>query len=83
MTPPAEHDSQHLLEWDEKLWDWLDDAMEPPQRIAIDRHLEHCRGCRQRLTTLQALDQSLRENLPSLRLDASFDQEVLSRLTPI
>jgi hypothetical protein len=70
------------LEWDEKLWDWLDDAVERTQKFAIEHHLEHCSCCRQRLTALRTLDQRLRESFPSLRLDSSFDHEVLSRLTP-
>jgi hypothetical protein len=82
MTPPAEHDSQHLLEWDEKLWDWVDGAAGATLKVAIDQHLEHCACCRQRLAVLQELDRCLSTALPRPSLDSSFDQKLLSQLTP-
>ena len=69
------------MEWDEKLWDWLDDAIAVTQKMAIDHHLQSCACCRQRLAVLQELDRHLRDILPRLSLDASFDQKVLSQLT--
>jgi anti-sigma factor RsiW len=83
MTAPAEQDSQHLMEWDPRLWDWVDGVLEPMKKAALEQHLEYCGCCQQRLVALQVLDRRLNEVLPSLCLDAHFDEKLLSQLPPL
>jgi anti-sigma factor RsiW len=83
MTAPAEQDSQHLMEWDPRLWDWVDGIAEPMKQAVVAQHLEYCECCQQRLLGLQELNRRLHAALPRLSLDSNFDQKVLSQLPPI
>jgi anti-sigma factor RsiW len=84
MTRPAEprpeEDTQHLMEWDPRLWDWVDGMAEPSRKAAVEQHLEYCGCCQQRLLTLQELNRRLSVALPRLSLEEDFDQKVLSQL---
>lgn len=71
----------HELEWDERLWDSLDGALDAAQQAVMERHLLHCVDCRMRLVEFRSLDRRLRQATGPLTLDADFDRRVLAQLT--
>jgi DNA-binding FrmR family transcriptional regulator len=60
-----------------QLGELLDQALEPAQATAVERHLEHCAECRAELEQLRALKTALQSVEPPLA-SASLDERVMA-----
>jgi anti-sigma factor RsiW len=61
---------------DEILNEWLDEAVEPPARAAVEAHLAGCQDCAARLDTLRSLFVRL-DTLPDLPLERDLSASVV------
>jgi anti-sigma factor RsiW len=71
--------SEHHLEWNDRLQDWLDG--EPD--ATFEAHLPGCELCQARLGQLESLDQKLHDTLPRPSLDATFDARLFAKIDAI
>jgi hypothetical protein len=55
MTDPSGTTPFGTDEWTDRLSDYLDDGLEPAERMALEEHLRHCLGCRATLEQLRAV----------------------------
>ena len=76
----ANEPSQHILDWNDRLQDWLEEDFSQTDRAEFERHLAGCEICQEQVAQFRALDSSLRASLPSLQLGASFDARILSQI---
>jgi len=53
---------KHCADYEERLNDYLDNLLAPPERAGVEQHLEGCAGCREALAAMR----SLRERTASL-----------------
>ncbi len=67
---------------DELLNEYLDDAVQPELRSAIDSHIGACASCRQRLGELQAVFVALKE-LPDFELERDLAPEITATVQPM
>ncbi len=76
----ANEPSQHILEWNDRLQDWLEKDFSQTDRAEFERHLAGCEICQEQVAQFRALDSSLSASLPSPQLGASFDARILSQI---
>ncbi|HKU13138.1 MAG TPA: zf-HC2 domain-containing protein [Steroidobacteraceae bacterium] len=70
----------HHLEWNDRLQDWLDGALDSADAAALQAHMADCALCRARAKELQELDRSLASAAPRLALDDSFDARIFAQI---
>ena len=88
MSTPSDqqlrHDlPEHHLQWNDRLQDWLDGALDATEAPVIEAHLADCAICQQRLGDFEQLEAQLRQAAPPLRLDTSFDARVFSQIESV
>jgi anti-sigma factor RsiW len=76
MTDPSEH----RLEWNDRLLDWLDGDVEAGEQALIEAHLGSCEICQAQLEEFRQLDGALRTAAPPMSLDASFDRRLYEQI---
>ncbi len=76
----SETDREHLLEWNDRLQDWLDGDLDERNTAALQAHLADCARCRTFAEELRGLDRELHQSSPSLALDAAFDARIFSQI---
>lgn len=74
---------EHLLEWNDRLQDWLDGDVGDQEAATLGTHLAQCPLCSARLEELTELDRSLQAAAPRLSLDAAFDERLLAQIDSI
>jgi anti-sigma factor RsiW len=79
MTIPSEHH----LEWNDRLQDWLDGDVEAGESELIEAHLAQCPICQAQLAELEQLDTALRAAAPRMSPDAGFDQRLYEQIGAI
>jgi anti-sigma factor RsiW len=82
-TPPPAAASDHELEWNDRLQDWLDGELDPAGVTAFETHLAGCAMCQNTVARFEQLDEALVAAAPTLSLDASFDQRLLAQIETI
>jgi len=75
--------SEHHLEWNDRLQDWLDGDVEAGESVLVEAHLGQCPICQARLAELEQLDTALRAAAPRISLDAAFDQQLYAQIGAI
>jgi anti-sigma factor RsiW len=75
--------SDHTLEWNDRLQDWLDGDANPSEAAAVQQHMTDCEECRSVLSDLRALDASLRRAAPPIALDERFDARLFASIDTI
>ena len=73
-------DSTNHLDWEERLQDWIDRDLDPPDAATVEAHTAACGACLASLTAFRTVDASLAEALVAPALSANFDREVLERI---
>lgn len=73
-------DREHLLEWNDRLQDWLDGDLDERSTAALEAHLAQCPHCRRFVEQLRGLDQALHEASAPLGLDSAFDARIFSQI---
>jgi anti-sigma factor RsiW len=76
MSATADHDER----WSDRLLDWVDGDRDPADAAQFEAHRAGCTSCQERLRELAELDASLRAALPSVSLDAAFDEGIFARI---
>ncbi len=76
----ANEPSQHILDWNDRLQDWLDEDFSQTDRAEFERHLAGCEICQEQVAQFRALESSLSASAPRPQLDASFDARILSQI---
>ncbi|MFL6577151.1 MAG: anti-sigma factor family protein [Povalibacter sp.] len=69
--------SEHQLEWNDQLQDWLDGDSESAE---FEQHLSTCDICQEQLAEMQSLDASLMAASPKPTLSASFDARLFEQI---
>jgi anti-sigma factor RsiW len=82
-TPQTSAASEHRLEWNDRLQDWLDGDLSASEAAALQAHMTDCDLCRARAQELQELDRSLKSAAPRLELDAAFDARLFAQIDAI
>jgi anti-sigma factor RsiW len=72
--------SEHRLEWNDRLLDWLDGDVDAGEQALIEAHLGECGICQAQLDEFRQLDGALRTTAPPMSLDASFDQRLYEQI---
>lgn len=80
---PSSELTEHHLEWNERLQDWLDGGPDPAEASLLETHLAQCSICQQRLGDFQQLETQLHQALPALNLDAAFDARIFARIEAV
>jgi anti-sigma factor RsiW len=75
--------SEHHLEWNDRLQDWLDGDVDAAESALVERHLADCAICQERLVELEHLDAALREAAPRIALDDAFDRRILEQIEAV
>jgi len=75
--------SEHHLEWNDRLQDWLDGDLSDADAAALQAHMTDCALCNARAEELQELDRSLAGTAPHLTLDAAFDAKLFAQIDAI
>jgi anti-sigma factor RsiW len=75
--------SEHHLEWNDRLQDWLDGEADAVEGPLIEAHLAGCEICQERLTEFEHLEDELRTVTPALSLDESFDARLFSQIESV
>jgi anti-sigma factor RsiW len=75
--------ADHVLEWSDRLQDWLDGELDSAGVTAFETHLAGCEICQQSVEQLEQLDAMLVEAAPSLELDENFDRRLLAQIEQI
>ena len=75
--------SDHHLEWNDRLQDWLDGDLSAADEAALQAHMADCALCRARADELRELDFSLSTAAPRLALDAAFDARLFAQIDAI
>jgi anti-sigma factor RsiW len=76
----SETEREHLLEWNDRLQDWLDGDLDERAAAAFEAHLASCSHCRRYVQELRGLDQALHAASPPLALDPGFDARIFSQI---
>jgi anti-sigma factor RsiW len=63
-----------------ELAEYVDDALAPEQRAAIERHLEECGRCRAFVQEFAAVTGALAKALPRVELSPDFDARLQARI---
>jgi anti-sigma factor RsiW len=71
---------EHLLEWNDRLQDWLDGDLDERDAAALQTHLAECRRCQSFAEELRGLDRELHEASAPLALDTAFDARIFSQI---
>ena len=71
--------SEHHLEWNDRLQDWLDGDVDAAESALVERHLADCAICQERLADFEQLDAALREAAPRIALDDAFDRRIFAQ----
>jgi anti-sigma factor RsiW len=79
IPSPSQARSDHQLEWNDRLQDWLDGDFSE-SGAQFEQHLSTCEICQQQLAEMQTLESSLMSELPRPELDASFDARVFTQI---
>lgn len=72
--------SEHHLEWNDRLQDWLDGEIESGDTGVFETHLGDCEICQQRLEQMEDLESALRAATPHPVLDSSFDARLFDKI---
>jgi anti-sigma factor RsiW len=72
--------SNHDLDWNEQLQDWLDGELTHEERARVEAHIESCPSCQQQLAVLKSLDDALVHAAPRLSLDQDFDARLFAQI---
>jgi anti-sigma factor RsiW len=72
--------SEHDLEWNALLQEWLDGDLDLREQAQVTTHLQTCEACQQSVSELRALDDQLTEVTPSMALDDSFDARLFAQI---
>jgi anti-sigma factor RsiW len=72
--------SEHHLEWNDRLQDWLDGDVSAVEGALVERHLADCPICQERLAEFEHLDAALRAAAPRIALDHAFDRRILAQI---
>lgn len=85
MTAPNTYPaaSEHHIEWNDRLQDWLDGDLDAADAAALQAHMADCASCRARAGQLQELDRSLVSAAPRLALDDTFDARIFAQIDQI
>jgi len=85
MTAPIGIDPHeaHLLDWNDRLQEWLDGELSETERRVVDAHLATCAMCPEQLELLRELDGTLAVAAPRLQLDAAFDTRLMREIDAI
>lgn len=75
--------SEHSLQWNDRLQDWLDGESNGAATAAFEAHLKTCAQCQQSVEELEQLDAALVEASPPLELNATFDARLLAQIDAI
>jgi len=75
--------SDHHLEWNDRLQDWLDGDLSAADEAALQAHMADCALCRARADELRELDFNLSGAAPRLALDAAFDARLFAQIDAI
>jgi anti-sigma factor RsiW len=75
--------SEHSLEWNERLQDWLDGELNGADTAAFEAHLTACAQCQQSVEEFEQLDTALIEASPPLQLNAAFDARLFAQIDTI
>lgn len=75
--------SEHHLEWNDRLQDWLDGDVEAAEAPLIEAHLADCTICQARLEDFEHLEDELRATSAPLALDSSFDVRIFSQIESV
>jgi anti-sigma factor RsiW len=73
-------DIEHLLDWNDRLQDWLDGDAEGAAAAQFETHLAQCTLCQQRVSEFERLDAALGSAAPRISLDERFDQRILAQI---
>lgn len=84
LNQQPRHDlPEHHLEWNDRLQDWLDGALDAAEAPQFEAHLADCAICQERLGDFEQLETQLREAAPMLALDSSFDARIFSQIESV
>jgi anti-sigma factor RsiW len=75
--------TDHDLDWNDRLQDWLDGELDAAEQASFDTHLASCPRCQAHLAQLQEIDESLREAAPTATLDSAFDARLFAEVDQI
>jgi anti-sigma factor RsiW len=75
--------SEHHLDWNDRLQDWLDRDVEAAEGALVERHLAGCTICQQRLAEFEQLDAALHEAAPRIALDDAFDRRIFAQIEAV
>jgi anti-sigma factor RsiW len=75
--------SEHHLEWNDRLQDWLDGDVDAAESALVERHLANCAICQQRLADFEQLDAALHEAAPRIALDDAFDRRIFAQIEAV
>jgi anti-sigma factor RsiW len=76
----AEAISEHILEWNDRLQDWLDGDFSQSDRAEFEKHLATCEICQEQVAQFQSLETSLTGGVARPQLDASFDARLMAQI---
>lgn len=75
--------SEHHLEWNDRLQDWLDGDIEAGDAGVFEAHLGACSICQERVARMQALETALMAATPRPVLDAGFDARLFAMIDAV
>lgn len=72
--------SEHDLDWNEQLQDWLDGELTAEERSRVEAHIQSCAECQEQVAALKSLDDALTAAAPRLSLDREFDARLFAQI---
>jgi len=81
-TPSPQLLSEHHLEWNERLLDWLDNDVAEADGAVFETHLRDCSICQQQLAAFEELDAALSATSTPM-LSATFDVRLLAQIDAV
>lgn len=72
--------SEHNLEWNDRLQDWLDGDIETGDAGVFESHLGECAICQERLAQMEELESALLAATPRPTLRAEFDAQLFAKI---
>lgn len=73
--------SDHDLDWNERLQDWLDGDLAAGEQAQVEAHVDSCNACQEQLAALKAVDEALVAAAPRLTLDEDFDARLFAQIS--
>ncbi len=71
-------------EWEQEIWLYLDGELSSEDRLRVERHLEHCRRCREFLADVQPVEDRfsfhLQASAAAHPLPVNFTKKIMSKL---